>query len=68
MLIKLNRGYLRINKNSIPADSIDRLTKYLNEIWVTYSEDSNSIVIKAEPDRLYNILYRISLHFDIELM
>ena len=68
MLIKLNRAYLRIQKESMPVDSLERLTKYLHEIWVTFSEDTHSIVIKAEPDRLYNILYRISLHFDIELM
>jgi len=68
MLIKLTRKQITIRKDSMPVDTLERLCKYLYERWVTFAEDSNTIVITAEPDKLYEILYRLTIKFDIELM
>lgn len=68
MLIKINPGYLRIKKESMNPDQLERLTKYLYEVWVDFDEDLKTIVIKGKPELLYKVLYRISLNFDIELM
>ena len=67
MLITLNPSYMRIDKESMPAEELERLTAYLKEHWIDFNEDSRKLVINRQTARLYMILYRLTNNFYIEL-
>lgn len=69
MLIKISNNSLIINKESLNEFEVVFVYRYLNENIKYYTIDTEKkYYISASKEKLFDVLYGLSQHCDIEIM
>ena len=71
MLIKLRTGGMNIVKtslNDLEKEFLENYLETLDDKFIRYYDRPDEYILRGSKLALYNVLYRITRDFDIELM